>query len=236
MKLTMSRYPLALNCAYGFRSDVESVDRPGGREARIGTLVHAMAEMAVTSGPEAEMSVPDGTDVSEWETACAIYRGPLSTFLDSRRWTACEIGLRYDAANDTASRGPRRGEPGYQHVGPMVLPGTLDLVLVEHDVAWVIDLKTGKRQNAHAAQLYAQAVAVSREYGARTVHVGFLFARRTRCAEPTWETLDEDRLDEEAGRIVRTLRRLPIAEPVRGDWCWRCDAQTSCPAWTVTAA
>lgn len=241
-RLSMSRYPTALSCSYWARSDVACVERPSGREARIGTLVHKAAEEHVKRGSTAatqHLEVERSTghaDAAEVDVAKSVYLGPLSEYLDGQDWTACELGLRYDAATDAATAGPRRGEPGYDDVPAMVLPGTLDLVLVDGDRADVIDLKTGKKQHAHVEQLYAQAVAVSRHYRVRTVRVGFLFARKTKCVEPEWEALDEDRLDEEAGRIARTLRRLPLAEPVRGDWCWYCGARDACPAWQSNAA
>jgi hypothetical protein len=117
----------------------------------------------------------------------------------------------------------------------MALRGTLDLVHVEGCAGWVIDLKSGKKQDDYD-QLYAQAVAVSRFYGLKVVHVAYAYARKTKFDEPVYEMLDADRLDLEAGRIARTLRRLPMAEPVRGEWCWRCDARQGCGAWASDAA
>ena len=112
----------------------------------------------------------------------------------------------------------------------MVLPGTLDLVAIADGALWIPDLKTGKQQNAHPEQLYAQAVAASRRYGITKAFVGFVFARKTKCAEPAWEPLDADRLDYEAGRIRRTLRTLPTSRPVVNDGCVYCPARDACPA------
>lgn len=230
-RLTMSKTWLADLCAHGFRMDVPIVVRPPGRPAQVGSAFHSLAEAHV-KGTAAHGQADDPTIVAD---ALALYNGPVRGFLDSRPWTGCEIGLEYDSATDTAKACPRRGEPGYEDVAAMALRGTLDLVHVDGDEAWVVDLKTGKKENSQASQLYAQAVAVSRFYGVSTVRVAFVYARKTKCDPPQWEALDADRLDEEAGRIARVLRKLPMAEPNRGDWCWRCDAREQCAAWTQAA-
>ena len=229
--LSMSKYPLSLVCAYAFRSDVRAPDRPPGKNARIGSLVHGLVEAHV-----GQRSVPaNDVDPHELATAMDIFKGPLHGWLGSRNWTAVELGVRYDAANDTAADGPRRGEPGYADHGDMDMPGTLDLISVEKGEIWNCDLKTGDARHTHPEQLYAQAVAVSRIYRAKVVHVGFLFAKKTKCEEPTWETLDEDRLDYEAGRIRRRLRTLPQAEMKPGEHCYRCPlGKANCPKWEPT--
>lgn len=229
-RLSMSGVPLAYLCGYAYRADLEVPARPSGKEARVGTVCHKLAECHVNKLDVSHEDV-DPHDLAE---AMAIFQGPLRGKLDSRKWEACEIGLRYNAELDAATAGPRRGEPGYHDHGPMVLPGTLDLVAIADGALWVADLKTGKKQNAHAEQLYAQAVTASRYYGIDRAYVGFLFARKTKCDEPAWEPLDADRLDYEAGRIRRLLRTLPTAEPAPGDHCWRCDVgKDRCPAWST---
>lgn len=228
----MSKAWLAHICSHGFRMDVPVVHRPPGRPAQVGSCFHTLAECHV-KGRKVEAHADDLTIVAE---ALTLYQGPIRGFLDSKPWTACELGLEYNAATDTSKPCPRRGEEGYEDVGPLSLRGTLDLVHVDGDVATVVDLKTGKKENSTPDQLYAQAVAVSRFYGVKRVRVGFAYVRKTKFDEPVYEELDEDRLDLEAGRIARTLRRLPMAEPVRGDWCWRCDAREQCSAWVHDAA
>lgn len=216
----------AMVCGYAFRSDAEVVERPPGKEARVGSITHKLMEAHVN---KIDVSHAD-SDPQELATAMALFHGPLRGWLDSRQWEACEIGLRYDAENDIATRGPRRGEPGYDDHGAMVLPGTLDLVAIADGAVWVDDLKTGKQQNAHPEQLYSQAVSASRYFGIYKAFVGFTFARKTKCAEPAWEPLDADRLDYEAGRIRRTLRTIPTAQPVINDGCVYCPAREACPA------
>jgi hypothetical protein len=231
--LSMSKMDLALGaveepvsgCLYGYRSDVPRFERAPGEKAQIGTVVHALADQHVKG-----ISGPFEADPKAYAEAVELFNGPLRSWLDGRPWTASELGMRYDAERDEARVGPKRGEPGYRDLPPMVLPGTLDLVRVFGDEAWVPDLKTGSTSHAHVEQLYAQAVAVSRLYGVGTVHVGFAFVRKRKSPEPKWETLDADRLDEEAGRIRRVLRHLPVSQPQPGDWCWRCDARPACPA------
>ena len=230
-RLSMSKYPLSLLCAYSFRPDVAVEERPPGEAARVGSLVHGLMEAHVTGRHvEAKDVEPD-----ELAKALRIFNGPLRTWLDSRKWDACEVGLRYDSEADAAADGPRRGEPGYDDHGPMVLKGTLDLVHIEGDTGWVPDLKTGQERNAHEEQVIAQGVAAARRYGLRRVFVGFTFAKVKSCPEPAWVELDADRIDYEAGRIRRHLRMLPASKPKTGEHCWRCDlGKARCPAWELT--
>lgn len=228
----MSKAWLAHVCAHGFRMDVPVVDSPPGRSAQVGSCFHKLSECHV-KGRDVQAYADDPSVVAD---ALALYKSPIKAFLDSRPWTACEIGLEYDASTDTAQACPRRGEEGYENVAAMALRGTLDLVHVDGDSADVVDLKTGKKENSTPDQLYAQAVAVSRFYKVKRVRVAFAYARKTKFDAPVWEELDEDRLDVEAGRVARTLRRLPMAEPNRGDWCWRCSAREQCAAWVHDAA
>jgi len=223
-RMTMSK--MHSECLYAFRPDVESAPRPPGKEARVGLITHTLAECHVSGRTVSH----DDADPHDLATAMGLFQGPFRGWLDSRTWEACEIGLRYDAENDRAEKGPRRGEPGYEDVGPMVLPGTLDLVAIADGALWIVDIKTGKKDNAHAEQLYAQAVAASRLYGIARAFVGFVFPRKTKCDEPTWEPLDADRLDAEAGRIRRKLRLIPEAQPVVGRECFFCEARAACPA------
>jgi hypothetical protein len=223
VRLSMSK--MHSECLYAFRSDVDAKERPAGREARVGSATHTLAEYHVKGKTESPK-----IDPHDLAAATILFEGPLRGWLDKRDWTACEIGLRYDAEHDVTTLGPRRGDPGYEDIGPMVLPGTLDLVQVVDDAVWIADLKTGKKDNAHPEQLYAQAVAASRLYGVSTAFVGFVFARKTKCDEPEWEALDGDRLDAEAGRIRRKLRLVPTSEPVLGQGCFYCPARDVCPA------
>lgn len=222
--LTASGASLAHLCTWSFRHELPRLERTSGRAAQIGTLVHTLAELHLTGRP-VELPEADPTLAAE---ALAIYEGPLRGLLDSRPWLS-ESGLVYDAANDVAQDGPRRGEPGYEDVGPMQVRLTTDLVHVDGDTGTVLDIKTGKRPS-DSEQLYVQALAVSRRHGVSRVKIGYARALKTKldmCAE---ETLDADALDMHAGRLGGLLRRLPIAPPSPGDHCWKCSAFSICPA------
>lgn len=220
----MSKLGLASKCLYSFRSDVPVVERPTGKAAALGRIVHSLAEAHVTGSAFA-----DDVDATLLAEAKAIFDGPLRGFLDSMTWTVCERGYEYDSETDTCKEGPRRGEPGYGNVAPTVLYGTVDLVHVDGDSALVVDLKTGKPPT-DAEQLYGQAVAISRRFGVNQVRTMYARALKTKLDQLDDETLDEDRLDAEAGRIRRRLRLLPTAEPSPGEHCWKCDAWSVCPA------
>lgn len=237
-RLTISRMARAHVCAFPFRIDVAVNPRPSGKEARIGTGVHAYADSIVKGMEhEAALRVVEHvvTDPTEAATAKAICEGPLRGWLASTEWTASEVGLLYSAAADAAINGPRRGDEGYEEVSAMELRGTMDLVRVEEDRIVLRDLKTGKPPTDRE-QLYAQAVAASRRWGKSVVEIGYVRALKTKVEELDVETLDADRLDEEAGRIARVLRRLPMAEPVVNDKCDWCDARGACPEYGAEKA
>jgi hypothetical protein len=224
-RLSMSRLGIAHACSYGFRGDIEVFPREVGRAAKVGSAVHALVEAAVTG--HSDLNDVDPTVLAE---AKAIFAGPLSGFVAGKKWTVCEKGYRYDSALDICTDGPRRGEPGYEDVAPSVLPGTVDLVEVIGDFADVVDVKTGKPPT-DSEQLCGQAVAVSRRFGVKTVRIRYVRALKTKIDILNEETLDADRLDAEAGRIARVLRKLPVSQPKRGEYCWKCDARAVCPEW-----
>lgn len=230
-RLTMSRMARAHACTFPFRIDVAVNPRPSGKEARIGSVTHwnSAVRKGVDVGPLKE------TDESIIAAGNLISEGPLAGWLDSTEWTHVEAGLCYDAANDECTDSPRRGEPGYEDVGPMQIRGTLDLVRVEPDRIVLRDLKTGKPPSDRE-QLYAQAVAASRRWKRNVVEIGYTRALKTKLEELDVEVLDADRLDEEAGRIARVLRRLPMAQPVVNDKCDWCDAKGACPEYGADRA
>lgn len=231
--LSASKLALAHACSWSFRADSPQHPRPSGVAARVGTLVHKMMELYVKTGAAPDL-LPNA-DPAELAEAKTLFSKPVRDFLDSTRWTACEIGLRYDAKTDTTKLGPRRGEPGYEDVGETEIPTTLDLTHFEDGLLSVVDLKSGKLVEDRE-QLYGQAVAAARYYGADRARVAYAYARKTKCDPPKWEMLDADALDMQAGRLSRLVRRLPVAAPVAGDYCWKCDARPACPAFGAEQA
>lgn len=230
----MSKLALAHQCAWSFRLDSPRHEREPGAAARIGTLVHTIVEArakGVDARPDVLAPMADPTELAE---AAALASPSLLAFVTSRKWTASEIGLVYDARSDVARVGPTRAS-GYGSVGAHELPGTLDLVEVRDECVDVLDLKSGKLVQDRE-QLYGQAVAAARFYGVSKARVGYLYARKTKCDEPQWEELDADRLDEEAGRIAKLLRHLPVSKPVANPDCWKCDSRPSCPAFGAARA
>lgn len=223
-RLSMSRLGLAAKCLYGFREDVPTLERPPGKAALVGRLVHSLAEARVTG-----LSMSTDVDLTLLAEAKAIFDGPLTGFLDSRKWTICEAGYRYDTHTDTCADGPRRGEPGYDDADAHELRGTLDLGIVDGCTGVVIDIKTGKPPT-DSEQLYGQAVAFSRRFKLTDVTVSYARALKTKLDILSEEVLDADRLDAEAGKIARHLHLLPTSEPNPGEWCWKCDARPYCPA------
>lgn len=230
--LSGSKVNLALACAYSFRPDVEVTERPPGLPARLGTAAHGLAEDWFHERAAREL----GADVAQKARRIA---DSLIGWMTPRRHRILysEVGLRYDAENDTATLGPKRGEPGYADVGPMVLPMTLDLALRGLDkVLEVIDVKTGQKKYVHQDQVDVQGLALARMLGEPEARVGFIYPRLTKCDEPEMTVLDDNALDLRAGEIHDLMRRLPMAEPQPGEWCWRCDARPICPAFQADRA
>lgn len=192
------------------------VNGPPGPAAEFGTKVHALVERYVTTSLQPS---GDGDEVRHALQA-AMWLAPI---FDGETTVLSEVGLLYNAPQDTATNAPRRGEPGYNVTPPMHMRGTIDLAWVsDNGVLYVVDIKTGKPANAHKEQLYFQAVAMSRLLKVYTARVGFLFTRLTKVIPPDLEELDADRLDAEAGRIYRTLKRLPVMRAKVGDYCRWC--------------
>lgn len=231
--LSMSKVHLAVLCSHSFRGDVTITQRrPPGIEARRGTAAHALIEAWFHEQPAAEYPEDIASDAKRFAASAIRWLEP-----QRERILQCEAGLRYDAEADRAVVGPRRGQPGYDDVGPMVLPGTLDLVLRGVDgVIEVLDVKTGKKDNAHNEQIVSQGLAVARLYGEKRVRVGFLFPRLTKCDDPEWIELGEDALDMHAGDMHALLSALATSEPKPGDGkhCFRCDYRGDCPAYSAT--
>lgn len=234
----MSRVSLATICGFPWSEAApEWNERPVGKEARAGSVTHHLSD-AHLKGIEPDLSAYDPEAIAE---GTAYFEGSLRGWLAKRHWTHSEIGIRYDAERDEARIVEGRGPNGYDDAddGHMVMRGTLDLVELwrdDHERLCIdnVDIKTGQAKNAHVEQLYVQAVGVSRLFDPHMVRVGFVYPRKTKVIEPVWEELDRDRLDEEAGKIARTLRKLPTAEPVPGDHCFRCPmGRGLCPAYAT---
>lgn len=224
----MSKIWLAAICGWGFRPDINVVPREPGKAARIGSCTHNLLARHVRPDLPRE-EYPDEI----LKAAEEIANGPIKAHVERASWLVVEQGFRYNAETDTSELGPRRGQPGYDDVDEMTLPGTTDFVAAPSMTldgnGLVEDLKTGKPPET-SDQLYAQAVAVSRRMGWKKIRVRYARALKTKMELLSEEVLDEDRLDEEAGKIRRVLRMIPTSDPVPGDHCWKCDAWQVCPA------
>lgn len=228
--ITPSKAHLAQDCLYSLRDDVPRVIRTTHPRATLGTLVHLMLAAAIIFGS----SEPPHVDDPE---AMGMARNALAKLATMPPPTLCEAGFLYDTRNDIAMLGPARGEPGYDTAPPGCVRGTWDLVwhMPEDRSVIVWDLKTGKYDGAHAEQLHMQAIAAARLFRVDVANVAFLFVRKTKHEMRGGERLNADALDAEAGKLHGLVRRLPMAQPVPGDHCFRCDlGRDHCPAWGAT--
>ncbi len=233
-QLSGSKIDLALLCQFWARPDVEHPARPMGRPALRGVNVHRASDRYHRGeSPDDDL---DDEEKGLW-SSLKLWLGREPSFSHS------EIPLLYDAESDTATVceiGPD-GERDYLGVTSMAVPTRLDLIRIGVGELWVVDIKTGARANSSPSheneQLATQAVAASRRFNAKRVHVGLVFPMKTKVHEPEWHTMDADLLDEQAGKLHRVLRMIPESEPVRGSHCWRCPIgpqkgfASTCPAW-----
>jgi hypothetical protein len=235
-RLSLSRYALALECSYWARPELTWQEKPPGEPARVGNLIHRFAEL---HGKRLALEHKDfdEANVHELAKARATFDGPLRGWVEAWRDapvpSAFELRIRYDARTDTVSEAPRRGEPGYTRPGPSEVTGELDFVANHGDSVDVVDLKSGSPRHVHEEQLRGYALLASRFYRVPRVRVAFLYALKTKLTMTPWVEMDEDALDAEAGRIGRTLRLIPSAEPVPGEHCnYRCPmTKGPCPYW-----
>lgn len=236
-RLSLSRL---LPCLWWARPDVECPDDPPGKPARVGTLVHKMAEGHTGIGRTFSQ---DGVDLHELAEALSIFNGPLKAWVEA--WSRSpgdhfvEARIRYDAEEDAVFDAPRRDEPNYQPPGATQVTGELDFVTVLDDAIESVDLKTGRKENSLESQLSAYAILAQRRWNRPVVRSAFLYARKTKVELTPWIEMDTDAVDAEAGKLRRSLRTLPQAERVRGDHCYRCPmgprrgagSSSPCPEW-----
>ncbi len=234
--LSGSKVDLALHgCLFWARPDTVHPARPMGAPAKRGVTVHTAFDRDFKG-----LALPEFHDDTR-----ALWDQLKTWLMTQPNFTHSELPLLYDAENDTAAicETGEFGERDYLGVTALKVPMRLDLVRVERDVAWVLDVKTGSRSGTETEpanmQLASGAVAVSRLFGVERVKVGLVFPLKTKVHPPAWFELDADALDLHAGKLHRALKMLPTSGPVRGDHCWKCPIgpskgyTTDCPAWQI---
>ncbi len=236
-QLSGSKIDLSLLCQYPFRGDVLHEIRLSGAAATKGVSVHGASD---DHHHQRAIRMLTDEELALWHT--------LRAWVDDQpKFTHSELPILYDAEHDTAAvceMGPG-GERDYLGVTAMRIPTRLDLLRVDGDTVWVVDIKTGSRSNCEPAatnvQLATQAVAACRLFGAKRAYVGLVFPLKTKVHPPEWREMLADDLDEHAGLLHQTLRLIPASEPARGSHCWRCpigasrDHKSTCPAWANDA-
>lgn len=232
-RLSPSKLGLAERCTYWANPSFAYDDEPPGRAARVGSLTHRMSEMVATGNRIPDMGHVEN-DLHEVADALAIVNGPLRGWLEEWRSVdvpkAAELSLRMNVETGHVRPYPRRGEPGYELPRMNEIGGEIDLVRNFGTYLEVVDLKTGDPKYFTESQLRGYGVLAANYYGVFEVRVGFLRALKTKLTPTPLVTLDVDELDDEHGRIRRTLRMLPESQPQPGDWCWACPAKRACPA------
>lgn len=213
--ISLSKWALAKECSYWGRPDIELPRDEPGKPARVGTIVHRLADVYAKTGKVAEPLEKE--DLTEFAEAKGLFEGPLRGWIDDWKTLdgekTTELRLRYDARFDRAVASPRRDEPGYTRPLAYEVTGELDFVRVVDGVVELIDLKTGKFSDSAIAQLDSYSVLASRHYGVSQARHCVLYVRKTKLVGTPWVEMDADALDAEAGAMVRVLRRLPTVQP-----------------------
>lgn len=224
LRLSASRYHLALACSYPFRSDVAVIDRPPGAAALLGSEVHGYVEaqlVGVEPGLVSEEAKRIGERACAWLDDVDVPSG-------------VEIAIVYDAGTDTARRVHLKGHREYGELGQLEIPMTLDLYwdLPEEDCVVIYDLKTGKKEHAHQEQLEMQALGLTRLLGRSKARVGFLWARKTKTEPSPLVELSADDLEAASWKAASVMLGIPTAKPITGQQCWFCPlGRSACPAY-----
>lgn len=234
-RLSLSRYWLALECAWWARPDVDYLEPPVGTRARVGNVVH-YASHAYASASTEDVPVDGEWTPHELAEGKALFR-PLKNWLDE--WKSdnamariSELRLRLDVETMQVHTAPRRNEPGYTRPGPTEVTGELDLLRDYGGWGRIEDVKSGKPRYVHDEQLRAYAVLARAFFGWERVEAAFVFTKKRSVEVTPYIVMSADDIDAEAGRLRRVLRTLPTAEPNPGEHCWSCDAKRAgvCPA------
>lgn len=226
MRLTGSRYHLAILCAYPFRPDVDVRDTTQSEAAALGSEAHLYVETVCKGGDVGPLFLS--------ENATRIGKQVMGWLATQPKPTAVEIKLVYDAATDTARMVDEAKYPGARNYGPTTaseIPVTLDMVWDLGSSVRCRDLKTGKKDYAHREQLVIQALAASRYYGRQTAEIGFVWGRLTKCEADPIETLEADDLIAAGWEVAATMTGIPNATTATGSHCYFCPARKQgCPA------
>lgn len=230
MRLSASKFRLAVLCGYAFRPDVEA---PAGRDSEYaarGRALHALVE---------EEPLPDGLSDSD----AAVVHDWFEAW-ERSPWSAVEwrheVAFAYDPATDTArelaNQDGHRDYSGARH-GEIV--GTADLVCVDEDGAVVVaDIKTGWQADAEPVERHSQlrflALAAARALGADEARIQVLKLDAVQLAA-TEARLDVLDLAEVASETKALVGRILASEPAPGSHCdaLYCPALAVCPATTA---
>ena len=151
-----------------------------------------------------------------------------------------EVKIAYDVSDRTARILGEGAGRSYGELRPFEIPGSIDVLGVETDVAIVIDWKTGFLDVESAAtnpQLWGYGLAATRALGLQRAILRVVYTKTGRVDEYEADALElaafADRLERlhlgTAALAPRHARgeRIPTVE---GAWCRHCAAKPYCPS------
>ena len=224
-RLSASRLRLATICTHWLTLDAPS-EKPS-RYAAKGTALHALVEGAPDSAEKiAALSREDADDVANWFAEWA--KSPWAKV----PWRN-EVPMAWHPS-DSARELPRGEHREYVGAAPSELVGTVDLLHVAGNRAWLADLKTGFARDmepvAEHSQLRALAVFASRAFMLDSVTIQLIHLGDGGLTATEYE-MGAAELDAEASRLTSLFTATPTG-PRPGGHCARlyCPASNVCPA------
>lgn len=213
---------------------LKAFDEESGIDASHGVAVHAYLEDIANglSPREAFARVP-----LAHQEACATIDLSMVPHSQVGAWRP-EMAFALDWAGGTARWIDTKNRE-YGELGETEIAGTADLVGLDGDTVWVLDVKTGYRwlgEPRDSLQLLGYAVAAAKVLGKTKVKVGFIFVRKDEDPRLVVDELTEMDLDLALVRIRTIMERsvfmksLDLVKPVAGDHCRYCPAYRGCPA------
>lgn len=221
----------AFDCAYQFRDDVERLPDTTNEASATGVLTHAMIEAHLNG--VCDEPVVALANVDRARVIFARWVEWWDERPESRLSWQTEVPYAISLTTGAARVLPSEGQRDYSAATPDEVPGTIDLLAFDGDVAFVWDVKTTKRPEFTTeaplnSQLLTLSLAVHRAHDVAEVQAGLLFANEyTARLEPAaFDALTLDMFEDELRRKVASI---PTSSPNPGKHCRFCPARIACP-------
>ena len=210
-RLSASRTDRFMQCPGSYRLESLMPWEPAGEAAAIGTAIHELSELILSS-----KEVPAGTDPDHIAMAQA-YADFVNTLVENPRKKLIEVNL----------------DEGLKSLHP-ALGGTADAVLVDGDHLHVVDLKTGRVavDATDNKQLLTYALGAMRQFKAPSHITCTMHIFQPRVGHSKWTVSGQELV--EHGERLKAAAELALSGDAptnpSPDACRYCKAKTICPS------